>query len=217
MNDQVPSDLGVRLDRAIRQYRTGWQPVDVELYDLCRRRASHGQKSDVYTKVTMIERVYKAGIIRSFRGVGDAETIVADGLIAQADLLEKQLALLKDRPFDQQTAHEIVDLHGRITKSLAEWTGNVWLTSFVSKYLHFHRPIVPIYDGNAAGSIGSFVSYPVHQRQVTSLRESMRQLPVTAGYYRNFVAAFVVLYERAWAETSLAPTVKEVDYLLWQG
>ena len=44
----------------------------------------------------------------------------------------------------------------------------------------------------------------------------MADLPEWARAYRNFVAAFVVLYERAYADTDLKPSVKELDHLLWQ-
>lgn len=205
-------DLTAKLEQAIKIYEVGWKPVDDELYDLCRRRASHRDYSDVYTKVTMIGRIYEAGISRAFRGSGNAEVVVARELVAQSGLLEEQLVALTGRQFDRQIALEIVELHGRITGSLAMSTGNVWLTSFVSKYLHFHCPVVPIYDSNAAGSIGRLVG----RGSAASIRDSMVNLQEWATAYRNFVAAFVVLYERAWAETSLKPSVKEVDYLLWQ-
>src|SRR5487761_1513866 len=139
-------DLTAKLEQAIKIYEVGWKPVDDELYDLCRRRASHRDYSDVYTKVTMIGRIYEAGISRAFRGSGNAEVVVARELVAQSGLLEEQLVALTGRQFDRQIALEIVELHGRITGSLAMSTGNVWLTSFVSKYLHFHCPVVPIYD-----------------------------------------------------------------------
>ena len=48
------------------------------------------------------------------------------------------------------------------------------------------------------------------------IREAMTDLPEWARAYRNFAAAFVVLYERAYAPTPLKPTVKELDHLLWQ-
>jgi hypothetical protein len=41
-------------------------------------------------------------------------------------------------------------------------------------------------------------------------------LPEWSRAYRNFIAAFIVLYERAYSETPLKPTVKELDQLLWQ-
>jgi hypothetical protein len=71
---------------------------------------------------------------------------------------------------------------------------------------------VPIYDSNAQAAIGQYVD----QKVVVPIRKTMIQLPEWARAYRYFVAAFVVLYERAYAETQLKPTVKELDHLLWQ-
>jgi hypothetical protein len=137
---------------------------------------------------------------------------VANSLMEQAFLVEGQLPALSGRKFGRQSAREVVELHGRITRKLSERTGNVWLTSFVSKYLHFHCPIVPLYDSNVAGRIGNFVDW----QTVTSVRDSLATSPDWARAYRNFVAAFIALYEQAWAETALQPSVREIDYLLWQ-
>ena len=41
------------------------EPVDNELYDLCRRRPSHDDFADAYTKVAIIGRVYEAGVARA--------------------------------------------------------------------------------------------------------------------------------------------------------
>ncbi len=172
-------DLGAQLARAIESYRATWQPVDSELYDLCRRRPSQRTFADVYTKVAIIGRVYEAGISRAWRGAGDPETEVTNEVMEQADLIE----------------HALSDL-----------------ASFVSKYLHFHCDIVPIYDSNAQRTIGRFVD----RRLVADVRASMADLPEWARAYLNFVSAFVLLWERIEAETSIEPSVKEVDHLLWQ-
>ena len=71
---------------------------------------------------------------------------------------------------------------------------------------------MPIYDSNAQDAIGKFVD----RKLVNPIREAMAKLPEWAQAYHNFLAAFVVLYERAYAETSLNPTVKELDHFLWQ-
>jgi hypothetical protein len=39
------------LARASENYRATWQPVDSELYNLCRRRPRQQAFADVYTKV----------------------------------------------------------------------------------------------------------------------------------------------------------------------
>jgi hypothetical protein len=51
---------------------------------------------------------------------------------------------------------------------------------------------------------------------VASVREWLESLLEWARYYRNFAAAFIVLYERVTTETRLQATVKEVDHLLWE-
>jgi hypothetical protein len=71
---------------------------------------------------------------------------------------------------------------------------------------------VPIYDSSAQAAIGKFVD----RKLVGPIRDALASLPEWARAYRSFVASFVVLYERAYAETPLKPTVKELDHLLWQ-
>jgi hypothetical protein len=205
-------DLVGLLAEAIKSYEVSWKPVDNELYGLCRRRASQRDFADVYTKVAMIGRVYEAGVARAWRGEGDPENEIARVLIEQADLIESGLQRLRDRSFGRQAAAEIVELHGHIARAISHRTKGVFLASFVSKYLHFHCSIVPIYDSNAQTRIGQFVDWDA----VTPIRDAMAELPEWARAYRNFVAAFVVLYQRASTKTSLKPTVKEVDHLLWQ-
>ena len=205
-------DLAARLREAITSYEARWKPVDSELYDLCRRRASHRDFADVYTKSAIVGRVYQAGVSRAWRGDGNPETEVTRVLIEQADLIERGLERLKDRAFDRQAAAEIVELHGYMARAISLRTKEVFLASFVSKYLHFHCPIVPIYDSMAQAAISRYVD----QRAVRPIRQAMVKLPEWARVYRNFVAAFAVLYERADAETTPGPSVKELDHLLWQ-
>jgi hypothetical protein len=205
-------DLAARLAQAIKAYEASWKPVDSELYDLCRRRAGHDDFADVYTKVAVIGRVYEAGVARAWRGEGDPESEVTGVLIQHADLIQNGLAHFGNRSFDRQAAAWIVELHGHLARAISLRTDGVFLASFVSKYLHFHSPVVPIYDSNAQAAIGRFVDRAL----AGPIRDALGTLPEWARAYRNFVASFVVLYERAHAETPLKPTVKELDHLLWQ-
>jgi hypothetical protein len=163
-------------------------------------------------RVLARHRVYEAGVARAWRGEGDPESEVTGILIEQADLVQNGLRSLENRSFDQQIAAEIVELHGHIARAISHRTAGVFLASFVSKYLHFHSPVVPIYDSNAQAAIGQFVDWKL----ADTIRDALTTLPEWARAYRNFVAAFVVLHERAHAETPLKPTVKELDHLLWQ-
>jgi hypothetical protein len=205
-------DLTARLAQAIESYEAGWKSVDKELYDLCRRRPSHDDFADVYTKVAVIGRVYEAGVARAWRGEGDPESEVTRVLIEQADLIQNGLQSLENRSFEQQTAAGIVELHGHIAEAISHRTADVFLASFVSKYLHFHSSVVPIYDSYAQAAIGQLVGRDL----VGPIRGALATLPGWPRAYRNFVAAFVILYQRAYAETPLKPSVKELDHLLWQ-
>jgi hypothetical protein len=205
-------DFTTRLTQAIQRYEASWEPADGELYDLCRRRPSHDDFADVYTKVAIIGRVYAAGVARAWRGQGDPETEITRVLIEQADRVQGGLQDLDNRSFDRQAAAEIAGLHGHAARAISHRTNGVFLTSFVSKYLHFHCPAVPIYDSNAQAAIGQYTD----RELVNPIRKAMADMPEWARAYRNFVAAFVVLYERAHAQTPFKPTVKELDHLLWQ-
>ena len=205
-------EFSTRLANAAETYRRTWQKVDDELYELCRQRPSHDSFADVYAKVVIIGRVYQAGIARSSRAkVKDREAAVTNGLIEQSDLISLALGELAARPFDAPAAAQIAILHGRITRGLEAHTGERQLTSFVSKYLHFHCDIVPIYDGRAASAIGILVD----RRAVATVRPLLKNKAAIPSY-RRYVAAFVVLHQQAVASTSPSPTVREIDYLLWQ-
>jgi hypothetical protein len=115
-------DLAASLAHAIENYRTTWQPIDSELYDLCRRRPSQHAFADVHAKVTIIGRVYAAGISRTVR-VDDPEAAIARGLTEQAALIDDTLHALADSQFDRATARQIIELHTQVTRGLLTYTG----------------------------------------------------------------------------------------------
>jgi hypothetical protein len=214
MTAQPPggSDFATRLTQAIKRYEAGWKPVDSELYGLCRRRPRHDDFADVYTKVAVIGRVYAAGISRNSKAEGDREASVANGLVTISTEITDQLSDIANAELDRSTFTQMLKLHAKVCQELLAHTGNTWQQSFVSKYLHFHCPIVPIFDSRAEGAIGRFVDWPtVYGLRTVVGRE--RGWPIR---YYNFTTAFMVLYEQSHAETNLKPSVKELDYLLWQ-
>ncbi|OBH54340.1 hypothetical protein A5685_12350 [Mycobacterium colombiense] len=200
-------NLTARLRNAKADYEARWKLIDGELYALC-RRLRHDDFDEVFAKVAIVGRVYAAGVTRSWRGEGDPETGTARALIEQASLVQDGLRRLEDRPLDQQTAGEIVQLHAAVTRAISRLSVR-FLTSFVSKYLHFHSPLVPIFDSRADAAIGKLVG----GKRVRDVRNA---LPEGVGAYRKFLAGFVTLHERAYAETTLEPSVKELDHLLWR-
>lgn len=205
------ADLLTELSSAQADYRSKWQTIDQELYGVCRRRPSHQDFGDVYAKVTIIGRVYAAGILRSSRAAGDREAAAASGISQQGARIEAALQGLAAIALDRAAAAQIIELHARTTRDLKEHTGDRWLQSFVSKYLHFHCAFVPIYDSRAEANIGRFVDWA----EVYQMREAIGRPPDWLTRYYNFATAFVVLSERLAAVTGAAPSVKEIDHLLW--
>ena len=213
--DLIPgSELAQQVGRAMACYRAGWQLVDSELYELCRRRSNPEDFDDTYTKVAIIARVYSAGLNRAWRGSPKpaAEVQVAECLVSHASLIANRLKELADQPFNRDSLINIVVLHGQLTRTLSGSAG-VSLTSFVSKYLHFHCPIVPVYDSRARARIRrGFVDLSAAR----NLQAAVADPDVLDPAYDWFATVFLALNERIYAETSLQPSVKEVDYLPWQ-
>lgn len=207
-------DLAALLPAAIRDYEDSWKSVDDDLYDLCRRRRPrHDDREDVYTKVAIVGRVYSAGVVRAWPGVRDSENETAKVLVEQAGRIQEGLDGLDGRSFgDPDAAGEIVELHRDVIEAIHHRCDK-FLTSFVSKYLHFHCPIVPIFDNEADAAIGKLVD-----RSGKRVQEARTALPDAGGpdnarIYRSYVSAFVVLHDRVY--TKPKPSVKELDHLLW--
>jgi hypothetical protein len=213
LSEPPSSSIGLTaaLARSRADYGAKWHVVDQELYQLCRRRPSHRDFADVYAKVTIIGRVYAAGISRSSRADGDRESAVAQGIIRQAAAIDAALETLASAPFSRVTATRMIELHAQVARGLKQHTGDRWLQSFVSKYLHFHCEHVPIFDSRAETSIGQFVDWA----SVYRLREAVgRPSDWLTRYY--FATAFVALSERIAGETGTRASVKEIDHMLWQ-
>jgi hypothetical protein len=196
----------------MKHYQATWQPVDSELYALCSRRPSQRNYADVFSKVTIIGRVYEAGLPRAWRGGGDPEVEAANYLMGKADFTDQRLQRLVGQPFDRSSLVEIIGFHGTLTRGLSSLAGESWLISFVSKYLHFHCPIVPIFDSRADKNR----RLEVDRTTAARLRKAIAKPEDWADAYYRFAIAFMVLYERAYVQTSLQPTVKEIDHLLWR-
>jgi hypothetical protein len=205
-------DLLRAYESAWDHYQRTWRAVDFELYALCGRRG-HQRRDDVYTKVTVINRVYAAGIARTLGAAG--EELVADALLAIGDRLRTSLAAIENSDvLNPPLANEIVKAHGSVTGELADRTGGKWLTSFTSKYLHFHRPSFPIFDDRARVALGGWLVASGIRRD----REAVEMPARWDRAYFAFVQSFYAIYRKLdEVRRSVPLTVKGVDHLLWRG
>lgn len=193
---------------AKRDYEGRWREVDKVLYDVAAGRG-HEDMNDVYTKVVLVNRAYAAGLSRSSRGPGDPETDVAQGLVSISDELGSRLASLADRSLDAALVTDVAGLHHMVTKSLLGFTGDRWMTSFVSKYLHFHVPCVPIFDDRAVAAVARYSGMVECQEVVEP------EWRVTA--YWSFLRRFFDVYAHLQrSDVGELVTVKLVDHMLWR-
>jgi hypothetical protein len=102
----------------------------------------------------------------------------------------------------------IVEQHGRLTHLLQKATTDGKAPrSFASKYLHFHRPVVPIYDEYARQAIARRVRW----------ESSYTPFPLPPHgdpEYWNYCVRFFRLYD-ACRQAGTDATVKELDAFLW--
>ncbi|MBN1461212.1 MAG: hypothetical protein JXA57_16915 [Armatimonadetes bacterium] len=210
-----PTELAHWLAEAWSDYQGSWAVVDRELYDLCARKG-HDRLEDVYAKVAIINRVYMAGITRSVRAVddADAELRVSRLLVRCADELSAHLAHLREiNDLTAETMATVVTAHGSITQRLAADLQATNLCSFVSKYLHFHCPMVPIYDSRVAEHIVEVLGEHV-PRSARTERLLDRPRVFHPSYYW-YAGRFLRLWQLA-RESTPEATVKMLDHALWR-
>jgi hypothetical protein len=139
-----------------------------------------------------------------------AISIVAEyvhGHRAGVDEIIGKVLTLKE-PLTAETTRRLVDLHGCFTRLLVGvTTDNKAPRSFVAKYLHFHNPIIPIYDSYAAAGIVKRVHWD------SSVIPFSCPDGGDAEYYQ-FCVRFWRLYD-ACRRQGVDVTVKSLDTLLW--
>jgi hypothetical protein len=215
-SDVDATELSDWLAEAWSDYQSSWAVVDQELYDLCRRK-NHDRLEDVYAKVSIINRVYMAGLARSIQGSEDldAELTVGRLLLEHEHEVSSQVRSLQSiDDLTAETVGAIVEAHGTITRQLAPRLGGVKLSSFISKYLHFHCPMVPIYDSRAAEHIVEALGddVPLGTRTDTLLLPP----PTYDPNYYWYAGRFLKLWELA-RDATPSVTVKMLDHALWRG
>ena len=201
------------LAAAAAAFDDDWGGVDEVLHDICTRFPGHGDRRSLPAKVALIGRAYSAGLERQIRpGEGKQAVEVIAGFMldhcAEVDGVLTALDSLRE-PLDAAAMSVVVGQHGRLTRLLSEITADHSAPrSFAAKYLHFHRPLVPIYDSYAAVRLGALVP-----RDAT--HESFAQPPGSDGEYWSFCTRFFRLYD-ACVKADLDVTVKRLDAYLWQ-
>ena len=127
------------------------------LYNMCDDAPGHGDVERVRAKVIIIGRSYATGLMRHASG-GEAQ--VPHVVVSQRRWLDREIGVLRGWS-DCMPRHEriqtIARVHGRLLRALQSTTRNGnSVRSFVAKYLHFHAPVVPIFDQYAFYELGAW-------------------------------------------------------------
>ena len=207
----LPSDYNKSRD----DYAQSWQAIDETLYRLCRDHPHHNERPWVNAKILIIGRTYATGIERKVPTTGtqgSSISQVANFFFTRRAELDQWFARLTkvSEPLATSNVREILTVHGSILELLTEITRNRQSArSFVSKYLHFHNPAVPIYDSIASTCLRSLIP-------LRTIRDFQVQPAEHAdSEYADYVRRFTNLYQYVAAQ-GLPVTVRALDsYLIW--
>ena len=199
-------------EKAWDEYKQKWKMLDDYLYKLCEKNPGHDSLNVINAKVWIIGRTYATGIERNAQpGSGQALERITEHLWENKEGLDSIFAELKpiEEPLSTTKLLVILKLHGEFndllkgTQLLKGTRGNA--PSFVSKYMHFHCPIVPIYDNIARDCLTKLYRWNKNYQ----LGDSE---PAAKEYYR-FCMRFWRLYKDA---PDGEKTVKRLDNYLWR-
>lgn len=124
------------------------------LYSMCKKYPYNEKVDEIIAKVWLIGRSYAAAIERrkNKKESNDSFYIKAAQKIKKFGFDEIIQSIPTTGKLDVNNFKLIYEAHSYITAKFYEITG-LNKRSLASKYPHFHRPIVPIYDSRARKSI----------------------------------------------------------------
>jgi hypothetical protein len=197
------------LEEAWLRFDRDWGVVIETLYGLCQECPDDASRRRTTGKFILINRVYNARLEAKIEPpVGSrAVEVIGSFLETHADAVHEIIAAI---PVGEKLTSPVVEVvvrqHGLLAEMLAcELSRGASMRSFASKYLHFHRPLVPIYDSQCAQALRWRVAGVVRSPAQTGLDPD----------YSEFCARFLALYEDC-IHRGLDVTVKRLDALLWQ-
>ena len=194
-------------------YAQNWKTVDQILYRLCSEYPLHSDLPSVTAKVVIIGRAYATQIERKVstkRTQGSSISQVAALFFdhhAEMDQWFVRIGKITGN-LTASNISEILTIHGLILGLLAKLTiRKQSVRTFVSKYMHFHNPVVPIYDSVADGFLPQLISLEDIQIPAAEC------VDVT---YARYAYGFLKLYQSATSQ-GVPVTMRLLDsYLMWK-
>lgn len=146
--------------KAVQDYRARLAWSDRILYKMCEGPPRHANLERVHGKLSLLGRSYATGLERLlYTDDKQSGNLVAwaDYFVSHAKTLDgivRQVRRVK-APLSRSKLEKMAVLHGQFAgvmqkhprfRKTKKRKGKLTPTSFVAKYLHFHNPVVPIYD-----------------------------------------------------------------------
>jgi hypothetical protein len=193
-----------------------WHAYNDVLYRMCAESPRHTVLADVVAKVGIIARAYATQLERHASRDGDGAIIdVATALHHVGDELDERIDALRpraghDEALGLDTLADLVQLHAWVGERVSSvLRGENSSPSFVSKYLHFHLPAVPIYDSRARTVVNGF--YPAYGNR----NKHLPRIRGADAAYHDFCNRFWSLWSEA-ERDGLTPSTRRLDqYLLY--
>lgn len=195
----------------LRNYALTSRRLNGVLYDMCEDMPSHTDESAIWAKVWIIGRSFASGIERH---AADGLGPIVKALRASAKWLDPGLRRLrKMAPIPtRQRLPEIAALHGRLAERLGSHTRNGnQVRSFASKYLHFHAPVVPIYDSVVNVQLRARDWYP-WSRSLSGAHPTPHG--ADEAYWRHCVR--IALIAEDWTRERLETSARQIDSYVYQ-
>ncbi len=210
--------LQQRYEQALIDYQATWQHIDFSLRELVDQH-SWSTLADVHTKVVFVDGVYRSALVRVL-GRG-AYMKCATALLATAPNLQPTVSALSqfNGQLDVEAAMAAVEAHGQVLNVLPTSKKGKRPRSFASKFLHFHKEVVPLYDRRVRINAPNLLSFA--GVSATDFTTALNRHPLPHGadpVYHEHVIRVLLLWQAL--EVVLAPgtlTVKGIDQMLFLG
>lgn len=189
-----------------RDYERRHSRLDQALYGLCSEAPRHEDFGEVRAKVVIVGRSYASGVERH---ASDGLDEIVESLLKTRRWLDPEIRFLR-RSWDDavptaERIERIAVLHKRLQDCLPTRSE---VRSFVSKYLHFHAPVVPIFDNFVNVQLKASKWY----RWTKALaHEHPCEAEVDPVYWKHCVRTARIVAD--WRkEKHLHPTARKIDY-----
>ncbi len=188
-------------------YNESWALLDQVIYGVCRDLPGHSIACETYAKVLLIGRAFASGVGRHVKSAGtqgSSITQMCEHLTIhhiEIDEIIDRLKKIKE-PLDAEKLSAIVDGHGRFCELISRIARSS-LVSFASKYLHFHSPVVPIFD-----------SWVRNQAWSMRQKENLVRFECPSNGYDNFYRYCLCFLQRYEKLAVMGANVRSAEYYL---